>query len=85
MCHSTSRRGIVAQLATRVRQQVVGRDKRRKTTVFAKSVCVFRCGRIHAKRRVVNLACSCSVEARLRRVDLIREPLRSTQDACSNG
>ena len=30
-------------------------------------------GRIHARRRVVNLACSCSGEARLYRIDLIRE------------
>jgi hypothetical protein len=44
------------------------------TTVFAKSVCTFRCRRIHAKWRVVNLACSCSGEARLHRIDLIREP-----------
>ena len=29
--------------------------------------------RIHARRRVVNLACSCSGEARLHRIDLIRE------------
>ena len=46
----------------------------KQTTVFAKSVCAFRCDRIHARRRVVNLACSCSGEARLHRIDLIREP-----------
>ena len=29
--------------------------------------------RIHTRRRAVNLACSCSGEARLHRIDLIRE------------
>ena len=44
-----------------------------QTTVYAKSLWAFWRGGIQARRRVVNLACSCSGEARLHRIDLIRE------------
>ncbi len=45
----------------------------KQTTPFEKLVWAFWRGRIHARRRVVYLPCSCSGEARLRRIDLIHE------------
>lgn len=50
---------------------------------FGELLWAFWYGRIRARRRVVNLGCSCSGEARLHRIDLIREPASDLLEARS--